>query len=152
MVRVASGLSGAREGAPTLGIAAEREENADKEKKIVTSRKNAKVKATSFLCEGQSAIDVGEVQQRILQLAATMDELSLFAQSVGLAADQSIGREHRRGCRVAAEQECANLIAMAPEQPRLRRRDRREGKELRLKGEKRILPTLPLSDDLRMSG
>ena len=88
-----------------------------------------------------------QVRQRILQLEGRQDELEVFLRNqMGLAQDQSmeVTPEDLPG---AAEQEGANLIALATQSNTrlLAAESDVRGKELRLKGEKRgYWPTLEL--------
>src|ERR1700730_4434990 len=121
------------------------QESADKILAVTTGRESEGLELTIEVTRAQ--LTKAQVVQRILQLEGRQDELEVFLRAqIGLAADSPIEvlPEDLPG---QAEQEGANLVAMAMQNNtslRLAEADVR-AKEFRLKGEKRgYFPTLEL--------
>ena len=145
MVRVASGYLELVKVRHSLELLRTEKDSADK---IVDVTKEREGEGFELPVEVTKAeLTQAQVQQRILQLEGRQDELEVFLRSqLGLAADQpmDVTPEDLPG---AAEQEGANLIAMATQSNTrlLVAESDVRGKELRLKGEKRgYWPTLEL--------
>ena len=145
MVRVASGYLELVKVRHSLELLRKEKESADKIVEVTKEREGEGYELPVEVTKAQ--LTLAQVEQRILQLEGRQDELEVYLRNqMGLAAEQSmdVTPEDLPG---AAEQEGANLIAMATQsntQLAVAESDVR-GKELRLKGEKRgYWPTLQL--------
>jgi outer membrane protein TolC len=145
MVRVASGYLELVKVRHSLELLRKENESADKIVEVTKEREGEGYELPVEVTKAQ--LTLAQVQQRILQLEGRQDELEVYLRNqLGLAAEQTmdVTPEELPG---AAEQEGANLIAMAAQsntQLAVAESDVR-GKELRLKGEKRgYWPTLQL--------
>jgi len=145
MVRVASGYLELVKVRHSLELLRKEKESADKIVDVTKEREGEGYELPVEVTKAQ--LTLAQVQQRILQLEGRQDELEVYLRNqLGLAADQSmdVTPEELPG---AAEQEGANLIAMAAQSnTRLMAAESDvKGKELRLKGEKQgYWPTLQL--------
>lgn len=145
MVRVASGYLELVKVRHSLELLRTEKESADKIVDVTKEREGEGFELPVEVTKAQ--LTQAQVQQRILQLESRQDELEVFLRNqLGLAADQpmDVTPEDLPG---AAEQEGANLIAMATQSNTrlLAAESDVRGKELRLKGEKRgYWPTLEL--------
>ena len=145
MLRVASGYLELVKVRHSLELLRKEKESANKIVEVTKEREGEGYELPVEVTRAQ--LTLAQVQQRILQLEGRQDELEVYLRNqMGLAAEQSIDvtPEELPG---AAEQEGANLIAMAAQsntQLAVAESDVR-GKEFRLKGEKRgYWPTLQL--------
>jgi outer membrane protein TolC len=145
MVRVASGYLELVKVRHSLELLRKEKESADKIVEVTKEREGEGYELPVEVTKAQ--LTLAQVQQRILQLEGRQDELEVYLRNqMGLASEQAmdVTPEDLPG---AAEQEGANLIAMATQsntQLAVAESDVR-GKELRLKGEKRgYWPTLQL--------
>jgi len=145
MVRVASGYLELVKVRHSLELLRKEKDSADKIVDVTKEREGEGFELPVEVTKAQ--LTRAQVQQRILQLEGRQDELEVFLRGqLGLAPDQpmDVAPEDLPG---AAEQEGANLIALATQSnTRLRAAESDvRGKELRLKGEKRgYWPTLEL--------
>jgi multidrug efflux system outer membrane protein len=145
MVRVASGYLELVKVRHSLELLLTEKDSADK---IVDVTKEREAEGFELPVEVTRAqLTQAQVRQRVLQFEGRQDELEVFLRNqMGLAADQrmEVTPEDLPG---AAEQEGANLIALATQSNTrlLAAESDVRGKELRLKGEKRgYWPTLEL--------
>ena len=145
MVRVASGYLELVKVRHSLELLRKEKESANKIVEVTKEREGEGYELPVEVTKTQ--LTLAQVQQRILQLEGRQDELEVYLRNqMGLASEQAmdVTPEDLPG---AAEQEGANLIAMATQsntQLAVAESDVR-GKELRLKGEKRgYWPTLQL--------
>src|SRR6201998_640021 len=145
MVRVASGYLELVKVRHSLELLRKEKESADKIVEVTKEREGEGYELPVEVTKAQ--LTLAQVKQRILQLEGRQDELEVFLRNqLGLAAEQQIDvtPEEWPG---AAEQEGANLVAMAAQSnTRLMAAESDvKGKELRLKGEKQgYWPTLQL--------
>jgi len=145
MVRVASGYLELVKVRHSLELLRTEKDSADKIVDVTKERAGEGFELPVEVTKAQ--LTQAQVEQRILQLEGRQDELEVFLRNqLGLAPDQpmDVTPEDLPG---AAEQEGANLIAMATQSnTRLMAAESDvKGKELRLKGEKRgYWPTLEL--------
>jgi outer membrane protein TolC len=145
MVRVASGYLELVKVRHSLELLRKEMESADKIVDVTKERQGEGYELPVEVTKAQ--LTLAQVKQRILLLEGRQDELEVFLRNqLGLAAEQSMDLtpEELPG---AAEQEGANLIAMAAQSnTRLAAAESDvRGKEFRLKGEKRgYWPTLQL--------
>ena len=145
MVRVASGYLELVKVRHSLELLRKEKESADKIVEVTKEREGEGYELPVEVTKAQ--LTLAQVKQRILQLEGRQDELEVFLRNqLGLAAEQQLDvtPEELPG---AAEQEGANLIAMAAQSnARLMAAESDvKGKELRLKGEKQgYWPTLQL--------
>jgi outer membrane protein TolC len=145
MVRVASGYLELVKVRHSLELLRNEKESADKIVGVTKEREGEGYELPVEVTKAQ--LTLAQVKQRILQLEGRQDELEVFLRNqLGLAAEQpmDVTPEELPG---AAEQEGANLIAMAAQSnTRLAAAESDvRGKEFRLKGEKRgYWPTLQL--------
>jgi outer membrane protein TolC len=145
MVRVASGYLELAKVRHSLELLRKEKESADKIVEVTKEREGEGYELPVEVTK--SRLTLAQVQQRILQLEGREDELEVYLRNqLGLAVDQpmDVTPEELPG---AAEQEGANLIAMAAQSnTRLMAAESDvKGKELRLKGEKQgYWPTLQL--------
>jgi outer membrane protein TolC len=145
MVRVASGYLELLKVRHSLELLRNEKESADKIVGVTKEREGEGYELPVEVTKAQ--LTLAQVKQRILQLEGRQDELEVFLRNqLGLAAEQpmDVTPEELPG---AAEQEGANLIAMAAQSnTRLAAAESDvRGKEFRLKGEKRgYWPTLQL--------
>jgi outer membrane protein TolC len=145
MVRVASGYLELVKVRHSLELLRKEKDSADKIVEVTKEREGEGYELPVEVTKSQ--LTLAQVQQRILQLEGRQDELEVFLRNqLGLAAEQpmDVTPEELPG---AAEQEGANLIAMAAQSnTRLAAAESDvRGKELRLKGEKQgYWPTLQL--------
>jgi outer membrane protein TolC len=145
MVRVASGYLELVKVRHSLELLRNEKESADKIVGVTKEREGEGYELPVEVTKAQ--LTLAQVKQRILQLEGRQDELEVFLRNqMGLAAEQAmdVTPEELPG---AAEQEGANLIAMAAQSnTRLAAAESDvRGKEFRLKGEKRgYWPTLQL--------
>ena len=145
MVRVASGYLELVKVRHSLELLRKEKESADKIVDVTKEREGEGYELPVEVTKSQ--LTLAQVHQRILQLEGRQDELEVYLRNqLGLAADQpmDVTPEELPG---AAEQEGANLIAMAAQSnTRLMAAESDvKGKELRLKGEKQgYWPTLQL--------
>jgi len=145
MVRVASGYLELVKLRHSLELLRKEKESADKIVEVTKEREGEGYELPVEVTKAQ--LTLAQVNQRILQLEGRQDELEVFLRNqLGLAAEQQMDAtpEELPG---AAEQEGANLIAMAAQSnTRLAVAESDvKGKELRLKGEKQgYWPTLQL--------
>jgi len=145
MVRVASGYLELVKVRHSLELLRKEKESADKIVEVTKEREGEGYELPVEVTKAQ--LTLARVQQRILQLEGREDELEVFLRNqLGLAAEQPIEvtPEELPG---AAEQEGANLVAMAAQSNTrlIAAESDVKGKELRLKGEKQgYWPTLQL--------
>ena len=145
MLRVASGYLELVKVRHSLELLRKEKESADKIVDVTKHREGEGYELPVEVTKAQ--LTFAQVQQRIVQLEGRQDELEVFLRNqLGLAAEQpmDVTPEELPG---AAEQEGANLIAMAAQtNTRLMAAESDvRGKEFRLKGEKRgYWPTLQL--------
>jgi outer membrane protein TolC len=145
MVRVASGYLELVKVRHSLELLRKEKDSADKIVEVTKEREGEGYELPVEVTKAQ--LTLAQVQQRILQLEGRQDELEVYLRNqLGLAVDQpmDVTPEELPG---AAEQEGANLIAMAAQSnTRLMAAESDvRGKELRLKGEKQgYWPTLQL--------
>jgi len=145
MLRVASGYLELVKVRHSLELLRKEKESADKIVDVTKQREGEGYELPVEVTKAQ--LTLAQVQQRILQLEGRQDELEVFLRNqLGLAAEQpmDVTPEELPG---AAEQEGANLIAMAAQTNTrlLAAESDVRGKEFRLKGEKRgYWPTLQL--------
>jgi len=145
MVRVASGYLELVKVRHSLELLRKEKESADKIVEVTKEREGEGYELPVEVTKAR--LTLAQVQQRILQLEGRQDELEVYLRNqLGLAVDQpmDVTPEELPG---AAEQEGANLIAMAAQSnTRLMAAESDvKGKELRLQGEKRgYWPTLEL--------
>jgi outer membrane protein TolC len=145
MVRVASGYLELVKVRHSLELLRKEKDSADKIVEVTKEREGEGYELPVEVTKAQ--LTLAQVQQRILQLEGRQDELEVYLRNqLGLATDQQVEvtPEELPG---AAEQEGANLIAMAAQSnTRLMAAESDvKGKELRLQGEKRgYWPTLQL--------
>jgi len=145
MVRVASGYLELVKVRHSLELLRTEKESADKIVSVTKEREGEGFELPVEVTKAQ--LTQAQVQQRILQLEGRQDELEVYLRNqLGLAPDRPVDvtPEDLPG---AAEQEGANLIAMATQSNTrlLVAESDVRGKELRLKGEKRgYWPTLEL--------
>jgi outer membrane protein TolC len=145
MVRVASGYLELVKVRHSLELLRKEKESADKIVDVTKEREGEGYELPVEVTKAQ--LTLAQVQQRILQLEGRQDELEVYLRNqLGLATDQpmEVTPEELPG---AAEQEGANLIAMAAQSNTrlLAAESDVRGKEFRLKGEKRgYWPTLQL--------
>jgi outer membrane protein TolC len=145
MVRVASGYLELVKVRHSLELLRKEKDSADKIVEVTKEREGEGYELPVEVTKAQ--LTLAQVQQRILQLEGRQDELEVYLRNqLGLAVDQpmDVTPEELPG---AAEQEGANLIAMAAQNnTRLMAAESDvRGKELRLKGEKQgYWPTLQL--------
>jgi len=145
MVRVASGYLELVKVRHSLELLRKEKDSADKIVDVTKEREGEGFELPVEVTKAQ--LTRAQVHQRILQLEGRQDELEVFLRGqLGLAPDQpmDVAPEDLPG---AAEQEGANLIALATQSDtRLQAAESDvRGKELRLKGEKRgYWPTLEL--------
>jgi len=145
MVRVASGYLELEKVRHALELLRAEKDSADKIVDVTREREGEGFELPIEVTKAQ--LTQAQVRQRILQLEGRQDELEVFLHNqLGLAPDQpmEVTPEDLPG---AAEQEGANLIAMAIQTNTrlLAAESEVRGKELRLKGEKRgNWPTLEL--------
>ena len=145
MVRVASGYLELVKVLHSLELLRKEKDSANKIVEVTREREGEGYELAVEVTKAQ--LTLAQVQQRILQLEGRQDELEVFLRNqLGLAAEQpmEVTPEELPG---AAEQEGANLIAMAAQSnTRLAAAESDvRGKELRLKGEKQgYWPTLQL--------
>jgi outer membrane protein TolC len=145
MVRVASGYLELVKVRHSLELLRKEKESADKIVEVTKEREGEGYELPVEVTKAQ--LTLAQVQQRILQLEGRQDELEVYLRNqLGLAAEQpmEVTPEELPG---AAEQEGANLVAMAAQSnTRLAAAESDvKGKELRLQGEKRgYWPTLQL--------
>jgi outer membrane protein len=145
MVRVASAYLELVKVRHALELLRKEKDSADKIVDVTKERENEGFELPVEVTKAQ--LTQAQVLQRILQLEGRQDELEVYLRNeLGLATDQPIDvtPEDLPG---AAEQEGANLIAMAAQSsPRLAVAESSvKGKEFRLHGEKRgYWPTLQL--------
>jgi len=145
MVRVASGYLELVKVRHSLELLLTEKDSADKIVEVTKEREGEGFELPVEVTRAQ--LTQAQVRQRILQLEGRQDELEVFLRNqMGLAPDQpmEVTPEDLPG---AAEQEGANLIALATQSNTrlLAAESDVRGKELRLKGEKRgYWPTLEL--------
>jgi outer membrane protein TolC len=145
MVRVASGYLELVKVRHSLELLRKEKGSADKIVEVTKEREGEGYELPVEVTKAQ--LTLAQVQQRILQLEGRQDELEVYLRNqLGLAVDQpmDVTPEELPG---AAEQEGANLIAMAAQtNTRLMAAESDvKGKELRLRGEKQgYWPTLQL--------
>ena len=145
MVRVASGYLELVKVRHSLELLRREKDSADKIVDVTKEREGEGYELPVEVTKAQ--LTLAQVEQRLLQLEGRQDELEVYLRNqLGLAVDQpmDVTPEELPG---AAEQEGANLIAMAAESnTRLMAAESDvKGKELRLKGEKQgYWPTLQL--------
>jgi outer membrane protein TolC len=145
MVRVASGYLELVKVRHSLELLRKEKDSADKIVEVTKEREGEGYELPVEVTKAQ--LTLAQVQQRILQLEGRQDELEVYLRNqLGLAVDQpmDVTPEELPG---AAEQEGANLIAMAAQtNTRLMAAESDvKGKELRLRGEKQgYWPTLQL--------
>jgi len=145
MVRVASGYLELAKVRHSLELLRTEKDSADKIVDVTKERAGEGFELPVEVTKAQ--LTQAQVGQRILQLEGRQDELEVFLRNqLGLAPDQpmDVALEDLPG---AAEQEGANLIAMATQSNTrlIAAESDVKGKELRLKGEKRgYWPTLEL--------
>jgi outer membrane protein TolC len=145
MVHVASAYLELVKVRHSLELLRKEKESADKIVEVTKQREGEGYELPVEVTKAQ--LTLAQVQQRILQLEGRQDELEVYLRNqLGLAAEQSMDLtpEDLPG---AAEQEGANLIAMAAQNnTRLAVAESDvKGKEFRLKGEKQgYWPTLQL--------
>jgi outer membrane protein len=145
MVRVASGYLELVKVRHSLELLRKEKDSADKIVDVTREREGEGYELPVEVTKAQ--LTLAQVQQRILQLEGRQDELEVYLRNqLGLAVDQSmdVTPEELPG---AAEQEGANLVAMAAQSnTRLAAAESDvKGKELRLRGEKQgYWPTLQL--------
>jgi outer membrane protein TolC len=145
MVRVASGYLELVKVRHSLELLRKEKESADKIVEVTKEREGEGYELPVEVTKAQ--LTLAQVQQRILQLEGRQDELEVYLRNqLGLATDQpmEVTPEELPG---AAEQEGANLVAMAAQSNTrlLAAESDVKGKEFRLKGEKRgYWPTLQL--------
>ena len=145
MVRVASGYLELVKVRHSLELLRKEKDSADKIVDVTKEREGEGFELPVEVTKAQ--LTRAQVHQRILQLEGRQDELEVFLRGqLGLLPDQpmDVAPEDLPG---AAEQEGANLIALATQSnTRLQAAESDvRGKELRLKGEKRgYWPTLEL--------
>ena len=145
MVRVASGYLELEKVRHALELLRAERESADKIVNVTKERESEGFELPVEVTKAQ--LTQAQVRQRILQLEGRQDELEVFLRNqLGLAPDQpmDVTPEDLPG---PAEQEGANLIAMATQSSPLVQEAESDvkGKEFRLKGEKRgYWPTLEL--------
>ncbi len=145
MVRVASGYLELVKVRHSLELLRKEKESADKIVEVTKEREGEGYELPVEVTKAR--LTLAQVQQRILQLEGRQDELEVYLRNqLGLATDQQVEvtPEELPG---PAEQEGANLIAMAAQSnTRLMAAESDvKGKELRLKGEKQgYWPTLQL--------
>jgi len=145
MLPVASGYLELVKVRHSLELLRKEKESADKIVDVTKQREGEGYELPVEVTKAQ--LTLAQVQQRILQLEGRQDELEVFLRNqLGLAAEQpmDVTPEELPG---AAEQEGANLIAMAAQTNTrlLAAESDVRGKEFRLKGEKRgYWPTLQL--------
>src|ERR1700758_615820 len=145
MVRVASGYLELVKVRHSLELLRKEQDSADRIVEVTKEREGEGYELPVEVTRAQ--LTLAPVKQRILQLEGRQDELEVFLRNqLGLAAEQlmDVTPEELPG---AAEQEGANLIAMAAQSnTRLMAAESDvKGKELRLKGEKQgYWPTLQL--------
>jgi outer membrane protein TolC len=145
MVRVASGYLELVKVRHSLELLRTEKDSADKIVSVTKEREGEGFELPVEVTRAQ--LTQAQVQQRILQLEGRQDELEVYLRNqLGLAPDQpmDLTPEDLPG---AAEQEGANLIALATQSNTrlLAAESDVRGKELRLKGEKRgYWPTLEL--------
>jgi outer membrane protein TolC len=145
MVRVASGYLELVKVRHSLELLRKEKDSADKIVEVTKEREGEGYELPVEVTKAQ--LTLAQVKQRILQLEGRQDELEVFLRNqLGLAADQALDvtPEDLPG---AAEQEGANLIAMAAQSnTRLAAAESDvKGKEFRLQGERRgYWPTLQL--------
>jgi outer membrane protein TolC len=145
MVRVASGYLELVKVRHSLELLRKEKESADKIVEVTKEREGEGYELPVEVTKAQ--LTLAQVHQRILQLEGRQDELEVFLRNqLGLAAEQpmDVTPDELPG---AAEQEGANLVAMASQtNTRLAAAESNvKGKEFRLQGEKRgYWPTLQL--------
>jgi outer membrane protein TolC len=145
MVRVASGYLELVKVRHSLELLRREKDSADKIVEVTKEREGEGYELPVEVTKAQ--LTLARVEQRLLELEGRQDELEVYLRNqLGLAVDQpmDVTPEELPG---AAEQEGANLIAMAAESnTRLMAAESDvKGKELRLKGEKQgYWPTLQL--------
>jgi len=145
MVRVATGYLELVKVRHSLELLRKEKESADKIVEVTKEREGEGYELPVEVTKAQ--LTLAQVKQRILQLEGRQDELEVFLRNqLGLAAEQpmDVTPEELPG---AAEQEGANLIAMAAQSnTRLAAAESDvKGKEFRLKGERQgYWPTLQL--------
>ena len=145
MVRVASGYLELVKVWHSLELLRTEKDSADKIVEVTKEREGEGFELPVEVTKAQ--LTQAQVRQRILQLEGRQDELEVYLRNqLGLAPDQpmNVTPEDLPG---SAEQEGANLIAMATQSNTrlLAAESEVRGKELRLKGEKRgYWPTLEL--------
>jgi outer membrane protein TolC len=145
MVRVASGYLELVKVRHSLELLRKEQDSADKIVEVTKEREGEGYELPVEVTRAQ--LTLAQVKQRILQLEGRQDELEVYLRNqLGLAAEQPIDvtPEELPG---AAEQEGANLVAMAAQtSTRLAVAESDvKGKEFRLQGEKRgYWPTLQL--------
>jgi outer membrane protein TolC len=145
LVRVASGYLELVKVRHSLELLRTEKDSADKIVSVTKEREGEGFELPVEVTRAQ--LTQAQVQQRILQLEGRQDELEVYLRNqLGLAPDQpmDLTPEDLPG---AAEQEGANLIALATQSNTrlLAAESDVRGKELRLKGEKRgYWPTLEL--------
>ena len=145
MVRVASGYLELVKVRHSLELLRKEKDSADKIVEVTKEREGEGYELPVEVTKAQ--LTLAQVKQRILQLEGRQDELEVFLRNqLGLAAEQpmDLTPEELPG---AAEQEGANLIAMAAQSNTrlLAAESDVKGKEFRLRGEKQgYWPTLQL--------
>jgi outer membrane protein TolC len=145
MVRVASGYLELVKVRHSLELLRKEKESADKIVEVTKEREGEGYELPVEVTKAQ--LTLAQVHQRILQLEGRQDELEVFLRNqLGLAAEQpmDVTPDELPG---TAEQEGANLVAMASQtSTRLAAAESNvKGKEFRLQGEKRgYWPTLQL--------
>jgi outer membrane protein TolC len=145
MMRVASGYLELVKVRHSLELLQKEKESADKIVEVTKEREGEGYELPVEVTKAQ--LTLAQVKQRILQLEGRQDELEVYLRNqLGLAAEQpmDVTPEDLPG---AAEQEGANLVAMAAQNnTRLAIAESDvKGKEFRLQGEKRgYWPTLQL--------